>query len=155
MNKVKFSQLFLKKLVPMIIIMLFLSFLAFSEGIGYKVINESSETITIYFGDIDVRMGPYDANIAVFIRRLTVNVSLNPFLYPISYILGDGKNSNTHEKFYHPLSPDKGYDIKDDAKFGAVIPEVLKNSPYLLFIGFLIVLFTEKMFHKLRQTRLA
>ena len=44
MNKVKFSQLFLKKLVPMIIIMLFLSFLAFSEGIGYKVINESSET---------------------------------------------------------------------------------------------------------------
>lgn len=147
----KFLRSSLKKLLATGFITLLLGLFALYEGVGYETINVSGKTTSILSSGCDVRMGPYDANVVMVLHEYSANVSLSPFFYPISYLLGNGNSSNIYRKLDDPLLPDRGHGMVDNAKFGAVFPEFLRNLPYLFLIGFLTELLIEKLYRKVQS----
>lgn len=147
----KLLHSFLKKSLVTGFIILFLGLIALSEGTGYETIEISHKTLTFGSRTVDygaLHGGPGEIGLGHMAFICNVNVSLNPFLYPLSYLMGDGKRSYTSWKVACPLVINYKDEVMNSAKFGAVLPEFLKNLPYILFIGFLIESVIEKLMQK-------
>lgn len=152
MDGLKFFHSFLKKLLSTGFAVLFLGIVALHEGAGYETIRINSKNIRIIPWMVDIGgvggMRGFEVGTGGILYICIVNVSLNPFLYPLSYLLWNGKSSCTSTAFAYPLLWDKSHEAMDSAKFRAVFPEFLRNLPYISLIGFLIELLVEKLYRK-------
>ena len=151
MNGLKFLRSFLRKLLAIGFIMLFLGVIALSEGAGYKTTKVSHRTLTLSPRVVDYgpyHGGPGEIGLGRIIFICNVDVALNPFLYPLSYLMGNGKSSCTSLKAAYPLVMNLRDEAMNSAKFGAVFPEFLRNLVYILVVGFLIVSVIEKLYRK-------
>ncbi len=149
-DELKFLRFFLKLLATGFV-MLFLGLVALSEGAGYETTEVSHRTLIIRRRTFDY--GPYhggrgEIGVGHILFICHVDVSLNPFLYPLSYLMGNGKSSCTSSAATCPLLTNLKDEAMNSAKFGAVFPEFLRNLAYIFFIGFLIVSVIEKLYHK-------
>jgi len=142
----KFLRFSLKKLLITGFVMLFLGVIAFYEGIGYETIGVNCEKIVVIPHVFDFKIP--EAGLGGNLYIGTINVSLNPFLYPLSYLLGNGKSSCIAKVFDGPILVGRRNEAVDTAKFGAVFPQFLTNLPYFLFVAFLIASILEKLHHK-------
>jgi len=153
----KFLRSFLRKLLATGFVMLFLGVIALSEGAGYETIEVSHRTLTL--GPRIVDYGPHhggsgEIGLGCIVFICNVDVALNPFLYPLSYLMGNGKSSCISSEAACPLVMNLKDEAMDSAKFGAVFPEFVRNLPYIFVIGFLIESVIEKLYRKvLFQTR--
>lgn len=146
MDGLKFLRFSLKKLLITGFVMWFLGVIAFYEGIGYEAIGTNVRIVRVVPHVVDYKIPEAGLGGNLYIGY--VNVSLNPFLYPLSYLLGNGKSSCIAKVFDGPILVGKRNEAVDTAKFGAVFPQFLTNLPYFLFVAFLIAQFLEKLHHK-------
>lgn len=153
MDELKFLRSFLKKLLATGFVMLFLGLVALSDGAGYETTEINHRTLTLVPKTVDYggRYGVGEIGVGCIVFICNVDVALNPFLYPLSYLMGNGKSACASKATACPLVINKKDEAMSDAKFGAVFPEFLRNLPYIFVIGFLIESAIEKLYRKVRS----
>jgi len=144
----KLLRSLLNKLPTTGVFILLLAFLALRSGTGYETteVNHEILVITPQIADFGGRFGLPEIGIGHFVYICNVNVSFNPFLYPLSFLSGKGNASSTSRESSSPLLVNKKYEALDSAEFSAVFPEFLRNLPYIVVIGFLMGLLAEKLY---------
>lgn len=153
MNELGFLRPLLNRLIVTGFFILFLSVVALREGLGYETIGISSRNIRVTpwrvdYGSVGGVRG-WEVGVGGRLYICNVNISLNPFLYPVSYLLGNGKSSCTSGELAYPFLWNKSHEAMESAKFGAVFPEFLRNLPYICVIGLLIALLVKKLYGEL------
>ena len=148
MDQVKFLRPFLKKLLATGFVMLFLGLVALHDGVGYETIEINVKTTEIIPHVYDFWGPGPETGAGGVLYTCNVIISLNPFLYPLSYLLGNGKISHTSGHFDGPIlhGGSARYEAMESAKFGAAFPEFFGNLPYIFVIGFLIESLVEKLY---------
>jgi len=142
----KFLNLSFKKLVLFIAFMLLLSVIALSEGIGYNANEITVETEHVVPRVHDLFGPGPETGVGGINYTCTVNVTLNPLLYPLSYLFGNGQISHTFTVFDGPiLYAGKRYEVISSTKFGAVFPEMCRNLLYYLIVATVVIFSTEKL----------
>ena len=142
---------FFTKLIAVGFITLLLGLVGLSEGAGYVTISVNHKTLSISPRHVDLggRYGVPEIGLGHIVFICNVTVSLNPLLYPMSYLIGNGKSSCVCKEAAYPMVVNKKYETMNNAKFGAVFPEFLRNLPYIFVIGFLINFFITKLYLKI------
>ncbi len=148
MDGVKFLRSSLKKLLATGFIVSFLGLIALYEGVGYETIEINVKTAQIVPHVYDFWGPGPETGAGGVLYTCSVTISFNPFLYPLSYLLGNGKISHTSGHFDGPILHGGGarYEAMESAKFGAAFPEFFGNLPYIFAIGFLIESLVEKLY---------
>lgn len=125
-------------------IMLLLTFGALNNGVGYE------GNVSLISTKFRVE-GHQCAGIECICRA---DVSLNPFLYPISHALGKGEVSEDFSATYFPSSEqDRVYpkEIEESALASLLWEEIMTNLPYLLVIGFVSGFVLMKMIQTVKK----
>ena len=137
----------LKRLTVIGVIALIFFVVAFSSGIGYEAsLHITSERLVVnpnspgLYGD--------------FIITGDINVSLNGFLYPISYASGNGRiqrtfNVTLRNPSIRGVIPENT--VKEAATVKVVSPEITKNLAYFFMIAFGIEFVLEKFINVLMK----
>ena len=137
----------LKRLAVIAIIMALFLIAAFSSGVGY----EPNVHITSQMPFVNPNNPGLYGDLIV---TGDVNVSLNGFLYPISYASGNGQVQSTFNITFRRPSQ-RGYipaDVIEEAVMLRVLsPEITKNLPYFFVFALVIELVLERFVNVLMK----
>jgi len=133
-SKMPFFEKHRKQLYCISLLAFFLMVAALIPGIGYEAIANANPAGVI--GATGASEG------SVSIGRLcrgTLNVSFNPFFYPVSYFSG---RSSVFRKYVGAaeLWDHEGVQVAEAATIGTVFSELLRNIPYFLAASALLTL---------------
>lgn len=150
MRKQKKIMGILRKAARKLLIASFATFVlymvAFSEGLGYKILNSSIERST----------HPHGCCYEQFITG-HVKVALNPILFPISHLCGSGVISADFLNYliiHDRVSPYEAFVFVEATEQAQVIVfnELYKSIPVFFIMGLLVAYLTDKLIERIAET---
>jgi len=152
-EKPRFLQRHMKLLVGTALLIIILFILSVIPGVGYEI--ERLEVSPYARRRIVSRPGLVEGSAAM--ARMfngTLQASLNPLLYPISYVTGDGyivRKFIGAAEFWDWT----GEAVKEMALLGTLTVQIAKNLPYFVVVGYALTQIFRKWIIPATQTRIS